>query len=964
EAGTLASNRKSQPGLWAFGVSGDYPLMLVRLNSEDETPLVRDVLRAHAFWRRRGVQSDLVLLLQKESGYGQELQGGLYRLMVRMQLAPWLNQRGGIFILSADQMAVEDRTLLETAARVVLDGSRGTLAEQLARPFEQPRHLPAFVPTLGGPEEIEPTPELARPTALLFDNGRGGFSPDGSEYQIYLRPGERTPVPWINVVANPEFGFVVSETGAGFTWAENSSENRLTPWANDPVRDSPGEAVYIRDEETAALWSPTPMPAPASAPYLVRHGSGYSIFEHHSHGLRQSLRLFVVPDSPVKVIALRLENLWTRPRRLTATYYAQWVLGTDPEASSQFVVPEYEPEAHVLLAHNPYSTEFSGRFAFLAACQRPHGLTTDRTEFLGRMGDMQRPAALTRVGLAGVVRAGLDPCAALQLHVELKPGESKEVFFILGQATQREDAVRLARRFEDPAQMEAAWRDTLALWNDVLGCVTVTTPDPSMDLMLNRWLLYQTLSCRMWGRSALYQSSGAFGFRDQLQDAMALVHAAPQVAREHLLLAARHQFEEGDVLHWWHPPWGRGDRTRCSDDLLWLPFVTAHYVEATGDVAILAEEVPFLRGAPLADEEQQRYGLYPSTDETSSLYEHCRRALEKGITSGSHGLPLIGSGDWNDALNRVGIEGKGESIWLGWFLCATLNRFAELCERLGQAEDAAGYRERAARLRSAVESAGWDGQWYRRGYYDDGQSLGSEQNEEWQIDSVAQSWAVLSGAADPGHAEQAMREVRTRLVNARERLVLLATPPFDKTARDPGYLKGYPPGVRENGGAYQHAAMWTAWAFLKLGWAEEAHALLHMLNPVNLANAAGGVARYRAEPYVLAADVSSGAPRVGRGGWTWYTGAAGWMYRLGLEGMLGLQRVGKALRLAPCIPGDWRSYQIRYRYGRSVYQIEVTNPEGAGRAVSEVRLDGQIVRDGTIPLCDDGTPHQVNVRMG
>jgi len=964
EAGTLASNRKGQPGLWAFGVSGDYPLMLVRLNSEDETPLVHDVLRAHAFWRRRGVRSDLVLLLQKESGYGQELQGELYRLMVRMQLAPWLNQRGGIFILSADQMAVEDRTLLESAARVVLDGSRGTLAEQLARPFEQPRHLPAFVPTLGSPEEIEPTPELARPTALLFDNGRGGFSPDGSEYQIYLRPGERTPVPWINVVANPGFGFVVSEIGAGFTWAENSSENRLTPWANDPVRDSPGEALYIRDEETAALWSPTPGPAPASAPYLVRHGAGYSVFEHHSHGLGQSLRQFVVPDSPVKVIALRLENLWTRPRRLTATYYAQWVLGTDAEASSQFLVPEYEPEAHVLLAHNPYSTEFNGRFAFLAASQPPHGLTTDRTEFLGRMGDMQRPAALTRVGLAGVVRAGLDPCAALQLHVELKPGESKEVFFILGQVAQREEALRLARRYKEPAQMEAAWRDTLAHWNEVLGCVTVTTPDPSMDLMLNRWLLYQALSCRMWGRSALYQSSGAFGFRDQLQDAMAMVHAAPQIAREHLLLAARHQFEEGDVLHWWHPPSGRGDRTRCSDDLLWLPFVTAHYVEATGDEAILAEELHFLRGAPLADEEQQRYGLYPSTDETASLFEHCRRALEKGLTSGAHGLPLIGSGDWNDGLNRVGIEGKGESIWLGWFICDALNRFAGLCDRLGRAEDAAGYRDRAARLRSAVESAGWDGKWYRRGYYDDGQPLGSEQNEEWQIDAVAQSWAVLSGAADPGHAEQAMREVQSRLVSAKERLVLLATPPFDKTARDPGYLKGYPPGVRENGGAYQHAAVWTAWAFLKLGWADDAHALLHMLNPINQANASGGVGRYRAEPYVLAADVSSVVPRAGRGGWTWYTGSAGWMYRLGLEGILGLQRVGKALRFAPCIPGDWRGYQIRYRYGRSVYQIEVTNPEGAGRAVREVRLDGQVVPDGTIPLCDDGTPHQVTVLMG
>jgi cyclic beta-1,2-glucan synthetase len=568
-----------------------------------------------------------------------------------------------------------------------------------------------------------------------------------------------------------------------------------------------------------------------------------------------------------------------------------------------------------------------------------------------------------RVGLAGVVRAGLDPCAALQVHVELKPGESKEIFFLMGQGAGRDEAVNLARRYQEPELVETAWNETLAHWDGLLSAVKVTTPDPAMDLMLNRWLMYQALACRMWGRSALYQSSGAYGFRDQLQDAMALVHAAPQIARDHLLRAARHQFEEGDVLHWWHPPSGRGDRTRCSDDLLWLPFVTAHYVEATGDESILSEEIPFLRGAPLAPGEQHRYGLYSSTTETYTLLEHCQRALKKGITSGVHGLPLIGSGDWNDGLSRVGIEGRGESIWLGWFICDTLNRFAGLCERLGSAHDAAEYRERAVRLGSVVESAGWDGTWYRRGYYDDGQSLGSAQNEEWQIDSVAQSWAVLSHAADPLHAEQAMREVQARLVNVKERLILLGTPPFDKTDRDPGYLKGYPPGVRENGGAYGHAAIWTAWACVKLGWAEDALDLFDMLNPVNLANAAGGVSRYRAEPYVLAADLSSGATRAGRAGWTWYTGSAGWMYRLGLEGILGLKRAGSALRFAPCIPGGWRGYQIRYQFGRSEYQIEVTNPEGAGRMVGEVRLDGQLVPDGLVPLRDDGTSHKVTVRM-
>jgi len=961
---TLASNRKGQNGLWAFGISGDYPILLVRLDSEEETPLVREVLRDHAFWRKRGIKVDLVLLIDKETGYGQELKGELYQLLVRMRSATWLNERGGIFLVSSDQMGAEDRALLESSARVLLDGSHGLLLEQLSKPIEPPRRLPAFTPTLPGPEELEPTPEIARPPGLQFDNGRGGLSPDGCEYQIYLRPGERTPSPWINVIANPQFGFLVSEAGSGFTWAENSSENRLTPWANDPVSDTPGEALYLRDEETAGLWSPTPLPTPAAAPYLVRHGAGYSIFEHNSHGLKQRLRLFVVPNSPVKVVALSLENLWHRQRRLTATYYARWVLGTDPEVSSQYLVPEYEPQANMLLVRNPYSLEFAGRFAFLAASQPPHGLTTDRCEFLGALGNVGRPAALTRVGLAGAVQPGLDPCAAIQVHVELKPGEVKEIFFLVGQGADREEAVRLARPLEDPAQVELAWRDTQALWDDLLGAVQVTTPDPAMDLLLNRWLLYQVLSCRMWGRSALHQSSGAFGFRDQLQDVMALVHAKPQIVRNHLLEAARHQFEEGDVLHWWHPPSGRGVRTRCSDDLLWLPFVTAHYVEATGDETVLAERMPFLKAAPLGAEETDRYSLFPSTDEAYSLHEHCRRALEKGSAWGAHGLPLIGGGDWNDGLNRVGFEGKGESIWLGWFLQATLRQFAPLSEGRGQVEEAADYRQRAERLRCALEAAGWDGNWYRRAYFDDGEPLGSAENEEWSIDAMAQSWAVLFGAGDPARAERAMRAVKERLVRPEDKLVLLAAPPFDKTPRDPGYIKGYPPGVRENGGAYQHAAMWTSWAFLELGWAEEAHACFQILNPINVTDTAEGMERYQVEPYVVAADVSNLGPHAGRGGWTWYTGSAGWMYRLGLEGILGAHRVGSSLRLAPCIPSAWPGYQIRYRYGRSLYYIDVRNPQGVSRGVAEIRLDGEVLREDRIPLQDDGHSHEVILRMG
>ncbi|TEU15606.1 MAG: hypothetical protein E3J21_12770 [Anaerolineales bacterium] len=969
---TLAANTKGQPGLWAYGISGDYPILLVRVGSQEEMSLIHELLQTHAYWRNRQIKIDLVILNQRETNYNQELHNQLQRLIAHTGGDGWLNRRGGIFVLRADQMSEADQVLLETAARAILDGEKGSLAEQLRDLQEQPTRLPSFVPTLFSPEDAEPTPPLVRPTDLLFDNGLGGFSADGREYVTYLErcpepvegPSQWTPAPWINVIANPHFGFLVSEAGAGYTWAESSGENRLTPWRNDPVADVPGEALYLRDEETAQVWSPTPLPTPAPAPYLIRHGAGYSIFEHNSHGLKQRLRLFTVPDAPVKVVHLRLENTWNRTRRITATYYAEWVLGPDRDVHQQYVIPEFDADSHALLARNPYNQEFGERVAFLAASKKPHGLTADRTEFLGREGSLGHPAALDRIGLTSTVKAGLDPCAALQIHLDLSPGGVQEVFFLLGQGANRQEALRLVNQHQDPAQVEAIWEDVTEFWDSLLGTVTVRTPDPAMNLLLNRWLLYQTLSCRVWGRSALYQSSGAFGYRDQLQDVMALVHTAPDVIRDHILRAARHQFEAGDVLHWWHPPSGRGVRTRCSDDLLWLPFVTAHYVATTGDESILVENVPFLTGDPLEQEEVERYDHYEATTEKATLYEHCRRALKKGMTAGPHGLPLMGSGDWNDGLNRVGIKGQGESVWLGWFLYATLTRFAPLCERMGHEEQAAAYRQRAHDLLQALEANAWDGNWYLRAYYDDGTPLGSVENREGQIDSIVQSWAVLSGAADPARAAQAMDTVAERLVRRDDQLVLLFTPPFDKTARDPGYIKGYLPGIRENGGQYTHAALWAVWAFAELGQGDRAETLFRLLNPIYHSDTLEKVRRYRVEPYVVAADVYSMPPHVGRGGWTWYTGSAGWMYRLGLKTILGLRRVGNVLQMDPCIPKDWSGYELTYHDGETSYQIRVENPDGINRGVKQVTLDGELLSGGDIPLLSDGRQHRVRVLMG
>lgn len=966
EHDTLAANSRGQPGLWAYGISGDYPILLLKLSDEAGTSLLRELLRVHAYWRSRDLLVSLVILNEQQAGYQQKLHSYIHRMIRHTGAAERLQRRGGIFVLGADQLNAEDRRLLASAARVRLDASRGSLRRQVGNIYDVPTRLPGLEPVMAPqPQVLSPVP---RPDDLLFDNGFGGFSPAadgepaGKEYVIYLRPGESTPAPWINVIANPEFGFLVSESGSGYTWAVNSGENRLTSWRNDPVSDQPAEALYLRDEETAEIWSPTPQPAPADEPYLVRHGAGYTVFEHQSHGLKQEVHLFAAADDPVKIVRVRLENATERQRRLTATYYAEWVLGASRAGIQQYLLPEYAADCHALLVRNPYNVEFGERVAFLAAGRELHGLTTDRTEFFGRLGSLQRPAALSRVGLESSVRAGLDSCGVLQLHVDLAPGAGETFYFLLGQGADREDALRLLGRYQGDPAVDAAWEEARRRWDDILGTVQVDTPDLAMNILLNRWLLYQTLSCRLWGRSALYQSSGAYGFRDQLQDVIALIHARPELTRRHILRAARHQFEAGDVLHWWHPPSGRGVRTRIKDDLLWLPYVTAQYVAATGDEGILEERVPFLQGEPLGEGEEERYGHYASTPGDRSLFEHCVRALNRGSTRGRHGLPLMGAGDWNDGMNRVGIEGEGESVWLGWFLYATLNEFAALCERTDRPLEARAFRERARAYRQALEESAWDGAWYRRAYYDDGVPLGSRLSEECKIDAIAQSWSVLSAGGEASRTAAAMASLERRLIDRDESLLLLFTPPFDRTIRDPGYIKGYPPGVRENGGQYTHAALWTIWAFAEMGQGEKAEALFRLINPIYRALDREAARKYRVEPYVIAADVYSAPLHTGQGGWTWYTGSSGWLYRLGLEAILGVRREGDTLRLLPRIPQNWSGYTVTYRYGDATYHIAVVN---AGRKEDgkSVIVDGVQQSDDLIPLSTDGQRRHVEVRV-
>lgn len=1032
----IINNTLSQSELWPFGISGDVPIILVTIGDRDSFEEIQWALKLHDYLRLKGVTFDLVVLVTEEETYNQPIFEMVKDMAVSGRSYEHIDRKGGIFIRRAQQMSLEQRCLLFTCAKIIIDADKGIfdfldeeeisngslvgipdmastrkrddisdrisnrnsygnsaisaeavrITENRVVPQSREYNKAQVELNAQSNSKMQKVQEANKPENseenishcknekivkdeyisniadnLKFFNGIGGFTNDGNEYVICLKAGVTTPAPWVNIIANDKFGFICTESGGGYTWHQNSSQNKLTSWGNDPVSDTPSEIIYLHNKNTDAVWSCTPLPVREGEPYVIRHGFGYTSYMHKSHGLEQELLQFAAVDNPIKLSIVKLKNITDKEINIDVAYYFRPVLGVEVSQTSPYIITSFDQELNTLFMENVYSADFRGLKAFLSCSEEIVTYTGQRMDFIGDNMDLTEPSGM-RNTLNGKVGAGIDACAVIKTTLGIMPEESKQVVFVFGQE-EAEKTHAILQKFRDNNFAHVEFKRVKESWYEKLKQIQVNTSDSAMNILLNGWLQYQVLSSRVFARTGFYQAGGAVGFRDQLQDVMSVVYTMPEITKKQILLHCRHQFIEGDVQHWWHEQKNNGIRTRYSDDLLWLPYVTCDYLNSTGDYKILNISENYIQSELLRDNEHERYEVATVSESRGTVYEHCIRAIDKSLRFGAHGIPLMGGGDWNDGMNLIGAHGKGESVWLGWFLYCVLQKMIPICTHMGDIERANQYRAHAAQIIEAIEKEAWDGSWYRRAYFDDGTPLGSIQNDEGKIDSLSQSWAAISAAAKASRVEEAMSALEKYLIDKKNGLIKLLTPPFYDSELNPGYIKGYLPGVRENGGQYSHAATWVIYAYSQLGNGEKAWELFNMINPINHARTDMECITYKVEPYVMAADVYAVPPNEGRGGWTWYTGAAGWMYRIGMEHILGIKKQGNYLKIVPCIPKTLKEYSVKYVFGGSVYDIKIINNSNKNAGITQIKIDERTVEANTIELIDDGKTHRLEAYM-
>ena len=953
----------SQSELWKYGISGDLPILLVKIKDSSDIYVIEDIMKCYDFLRMKNILFDLVILNEEENIYEHYVKEQIDSIILNKHLSYLKNVAAGIFVINSADISKEDRELLDFVSKLVFNAGGGNLKTQLE---EMEEEYLGSIKNIGEYNLMEPIfipkeEQIGQDSLnnLLYHNEFGGFTEDGTEYKIKINKENRLPTVWSHVMANENFGTIVTENQGGYTWSKNSRLNRLTSFNNMPSIDAPSEIFYLKNEKTGENWSLGASPMPDENDYEITYGFGYAMYNHISHGILQQMQVFVPQKDKIKINILNLKNLEGEKKELKLIYYIKPVLGEDEIKSNGYIY--VEKDGNIVTAKNLYNTDFKGSVMYVGSSEKITSFTGNKNSFFGN-GNLSNPEGLNKVSLDNNHGIFENTCIALEIKIELDAYENKEICMFLGEESNLLDAKNIAYKYTKLSNAKEELKAIKKYWFETLNVLQVKTPLDSMNIILNGWAVYQTICCRLWARSGYYQSGGAYGFRDQLQDTLGIENIDINFMKNQIIKSASHQFIEGDVEHWWHEDTNKGIRTRFSDDLLWLVYVVCEYITLTGDYRFLEEKVCYLKGEPLIEYEDEKYDIHIQSLEKGSIWEHCIKALEK-TEFGENGLPKIGSGDWNDGMNGVGNKGNGTSVWLGFFLYSILEKVVLICDNLKEEELKVKYEKLKEKLRKTLNTVGWDGRWYKRAYTDDGTAIGSIENEECRIDSISQSWATISNAGDNDKKYISLESLENHLVDKENGIIKLLDPPFNKGKINPGYIKSYMPGVRENGGQYTHAAIWVILAETMLGFGDKALEYYRMINPIEHSKTKESAKKYKVEPYVLPGDIYGAENLAGRGGWTWYTGSSSWYYKVGTQNILGLKIENNYLKIEPCIPREWKEYTMRYRYNGSIYNIKVKNPNGKNTGVERFIVDGKEIEEKQIHLETNSGIREIEVIM-